>query len=430
MAGIYHQMDVLVSAGREGFGLPYLEGRAAGCRLVLPQYSAHFSMHYPDTITYSCPLTRPEGAAPDVLDIEPDVPNLTNAMVQAWQMHRASGGPPPLPETLSRGLQWSAVSHRLREMIVAHGQSKPRLQFEEAKLFMAIPLEDLQPEKLGPKKRICIVMPRSAGDVLLTTAVAHSLKNHKHRDCELDFVTSSQFFGLLEGCPWIDQIVEFNPDIHGDYHRMGRIYEAYYTPYFRTQVFANWVHGGYGKSLAEVYADDCGVALGEYWCPTKRPEFDIPMEYITFHPGSGTGEQSARWYERWEEVVSEITIPVVQIGTENEPLIEGCVDLRGKTNYAELHHVIQNAKAHLGIDSYPMHIAAILATPIVTIWGNTFPSATGPANALSYWMKCIEPKDRGNCRRPCHYTTCVFGKPCMNNIEPSQIIGEINEVLS
>jgi len=303
-------------------------------------------------------------------------------------------------------------------------------------VFASIKLEDMHPGKLGAQKRIAVVMPKSAGDVLLTTAVAHSLKEHKHRECALDFITEAPFMDMLHGCPWIDQVLEFNPDMHADYARMHRLYEAYYTPFFRTQVLANWVHGGHGKSLAETYAEDCGVALGEYWCPTEKVDCEGMTDgpYITFHPGSGVGDQSARWYEHWPEVVAELKIPVVQVGIRTEPLIDGCIDMRGKTSYAGLHGIIGGAKLHLGIDSYPLHAASILGVPIVSIWGNTFPHITGPEHRLTVASKfvALQPDVRGEneCFRPCHFVKCSFGSPCVNLIDPTDIAEAVRDVLS
>jgi heptosyltransferase-1 len=54
------------------------------------------------------------------------------------------------------------------------------------------------------------------------------------------------------------------------------------------------------------------------------------------------------------------------------------VDLTGKTTLKQLAHIIKNARALVGGDTGPMHLAAALATPVVALHGPTDTIRNGP----------------------------------------------------
>lgn len=54
------------------------------------------------------------------------------------------------------------------------------------------------------------------------------------------------------------------------------------------------------------------------------------------------------------------------------------IDLTGKTSLKQLAHIIRNARALVGGDTGPMHLAAALATPVVALHGPTDTTRNGP----------------------------------------------------
>lgn len=412
LAEIYHSMDCIVSAGREGFGLPYLEARVCGCQVVLPTYSAHASMNYDGAICYPVNHWKPEPHNPDVLDMVPEIPVISNAMMKAWSCRNKPLGPMRNAENLT----WKKASDTLLDKILEHGHCKAVDQIEESKVFY-----EIINRMTKHQKKILVVMPGNRGDLLLLTATLNSLKK-KYPEHKLVVATEERYFCLLEGCPWVDELVNYNPHIHKDYSALHKIYEIAFTPFFRTQVTANWVLGGHGRCLAETYANDCGVELGEYWCPTEAV-LGLPERYVTLHAGSGTGEWVARNYPHWEKVVDLVSdsIPVVQIGViEDMTIGPKVIDMRGKYSLKQSLGAIKGAALHVGIDSYPMHASAVLGTKSVIIWGNTFPHMSGPEPRLRHLMTAIE-ADRKPCIRACHFLKCSYGDPCLRRIDPAVI---------
>lgn len=60
------------------------------------------------------------------------------------------------------------------------------------------------------------------------------------------------------------------------------------------------------------------------------------------------------------------------------------LNLMGKTNIKESSQIIKGAKFYLGLDSGPMHLAAFLGVPTLSLWG--------PTDHLAYGYESINPK--------------------------------------
>jgi heptosyltransferase-1 len=60
----------------------------------------------------------------------------------------------------------------------------------------------------------------------------------------------------------------------------------------------------------------------------------------------------------------------------------GAIDLAGKTNLRQLVALLERAALVIGNDTGPMHIAAALGRPLVTMYGPTSPFQTGPYGRL------------------------------------------------
>ncbi len=104
--------------------------------------------------------------------------------------------------------------------------------------------------------------------------------------------------------------------------------------------------------------------------------------------------------------------------------------LIGKLNMEQELNLISQLNVMLSMDSANMHLASLVGTPVVSVWGATHPYAgfmgwnQSPSNAVQLDMSC----------RPCS----VFGqKPCargdfacLKDISPQQIIEKIEKVLA
>lgn len=100
------------------------------------------------------------------------------------------------------------------------------------------------------------------------------------------------------------------------------------------------------------------------------------------------------------------------------------VNLCGRTNLHEAVGVIRRCRAFVTNDSGLMHVAAALNVPLVAIFGSTDPEATGPrspkARVVRHPMSCA----------PCLKPECTKDYACLRSIEPEEVWGELETLLT
>ncbi len=97
--------------------------------------------------------------------------------------------------------------------------------------------------------------------------------------------------------------------------------------------------------------------------------------------------QKANWEWLFGKILQiHTSMRILLIGDANEAeeseqiaanLSAQVVSVAGKTNLCELAFLLKNAKMYLGLDSGPMHLAALLGTPALTLWGPSDPATIG-----------------------------------------------------
>lgn len=125
--------------------------------------------------------------------------------------------------------------------------------------------------------------------------------------------------------------------------------------------------------LVEAYALVTGCKIKQPYIKTKK--IKLPKKkYIVLHAYNPKGTD--RQYASWKEVVvmlqnnPEFDYDIVQIGALNN-LDFGKTNnsYLGKTTIQELAYLIQHAELIMCFDSFPMHIATVFDTKIVTVFG-------------------------------------------------------------
>lgn len=154
---------------------------------------------------------------------------------------------------------------------------------------------------------------------------------------------------------------------------------------------------------------------------------------------------SARWpTKRWpvESFAAVATLlsregvgPIVVIGgagerRESEQLkqLTECpiIDLTGETKLGLLPALLSKASVLITNDSGPMHIAAAVGTPVISVFGPTSAVRTGPYGeghaVLTHDVPC----------RPCFRRTCgnVVQMDCLRRITPSQVVSAVRDRLA
>lgn len=146
--------------------------------------------------------------------------------------------------------------------------------------------------------------------------------------------------------------------------------------------------------------------------------------------------------EKMEQVVRQLAeLPNVKIllfggGAKEKAVLEkweqdvpSAISLAGKYPLTTELHLLNACKVVVSMDSANMHLASLVNTPVVCVWGATHPYAgfngygQNLANAVQLDMDCRPCSIYGN--KPCKKGNF----PCMNNITPEMVVAKVKNLL-
>ena len=90
-------------------------------------------------------------------------------------------------------------------------------------------------------------------------------------------------------------------------------------------------------------------------------------------------------------------------------------NLSGRTGLRDLIGIFGECAVAFGPDSGPMHIAAAVGCPIVSLWGSTAPERSAPWDNEEFALRGAIP-----CH-PCYLRECPIGRECMRRIDPLEV---------
>ena len=157
----------------------------------------------------------------------------------------------------------------------------------------------------------------------------------------------------------------------------------------------------------------------------KASENQVVMQSSTM--ADGEPMRNREWYiNRFQEVCSELRsdVQVIQLGSADDPKLEGATDLRGKTTVRQSAAILANSFVFIGLAGFLMHLArAVDCRSVIIYGGREKPSQSGyVANKNLYTqVKCA----------PCWLRNpCDYDHKCMDMISVSQVIAATAEQIS
>jgi heptosyltransferase-1 len=338
----------------------------------------------------------------------------------------------------------------------------------------------------GPLK-ILILKPSSLGDVIQALPLLRLLKRHLPQS-EIHWWLSSDLHSLLADDPDLADIIPFErrrwksparwPEMLASIHRMRR--ERYdwvidLQCLARSGAFAWLANGAFTIGLDDrregaagfydvMVPRPAGTRHAVDWYLAVLPALGVPngsqFTWLPERPGTNAAVRAqwpvdgyrwlvinpgARWLnKRWPvesftELVqrlarddSDVRFAILG-GKEDAPLGAAislaapgrCLDLTARTTLPEMIEWIRLSELMITGDTGPMHAAAALGIPVVSIFGPTDPQATGPYGQVDRAVKISLP-----CA-PCMKGTCNFEKPmeCLRSITPAQVYAEVQQRL-
>jgi len=181
--------------------------------------------------------------------------------------------------------------------------------------------------------------------------------------------------------------------------------------------------------------DDGGLAL-------RRPlpavgDLLDPLEdepYVVVHPGTSVPARAwpaASHADACRRLVEEGHRVVVTGAPSERELTtavaggSGALDLGGRTTLAELAAVLAGADAVVVGNTGPAHLAAAVATPVVSLFAPTVPAARwAPYRVPSVLL--------GDQQAPCRetrVTRCPYpGHPCLSSVTPEDVVAAVDKL--
>lgn len=141
-----------------------------------------------------------------------------------------------------------------REKILEYFQSVAEKENEQ--IFNRKKIQDYL-DGDSPVNRVAVVMPESAGDVLMVNSLISNLKS-LYPEKDIYFVTKPHFFPLIEDNNDIHKVIPYDEGfdslltLEGIENREG-FFEIAYLPHVGTQKHLNYVHNGKDKMQIELY---------------------------------------------------------------------------------------------------------------------------------------------------------------------------------
>ncbi len=100
------------------------------------------------------------------------------------------------------------------------------------------------------------------------------------------------------------------------------------------------------------------------------------------------------------------------------------LDLTGRTSLRDLIGIFAECAVAFGPDSGPMHLAAAVGCPVVSLWGSTSPERSAPWGFADLTI-------RGEIRcHPCYLRECPIGRECMRRISPETAVNTVRRALN
>tara|TARA_B100000508_G_scaffold105884_1_gene84034 strand:+ start:513 stop:1727 length:1215 start_codon:yes stop_codon:yes gene_type:complete len=181
--------------------------------------------------------------------------------------------------------------------------------------------------------------------------------------------------------------------------------------------------------LIETYALNCGLKIDKPFMLEKF--FPIDTEnFITVHPNS---KYSSKCYDYWQDVIDiikgplkEKNIDILQIGTKEDIPLNGTLHSQGLCDLNQTAYVISKADLHLGVDSFPAHVASGYNKKIVCLYSNTYANIARP-----YWTNnddCVLLEPNRETRKPSY--AADENPKTINEINPEDIAQGVFDLLN
>jgi len=285
----------------------------------------------------------------------------------------------------------------------------------------------------------------AAGDVLMTTRCFKGIKDRYKRP--LHYMTSPQYIDIIEGNPYVDKVIAWDPDIM-------ELYSAVLNPHGERIAPGHWGRNC-NSILSDFYWKILRVEPDDFYIeqiqPDRIEEKGFPEIGLTFFEENKkgillpffeasnpiciihtTGGDSAfRTYKYMRDVIEGIKdrYTTVQLGSKGDFPAWADVDLRGKLSFRESAWVVARAKLAVTVDSFMSHLCGAFGISQVCLFGSGNEVVVKP-NQVAGELICMSPDYVNDCvgLGPCSGALRKCPVPCTGRHDPKDILKAIEKI--
>ena len=135
----------------------------------------------------------------------------------------------------------------------------------------------------------------------------------------------------------------------------------------------------------EIFLTDSEERFGEDFANS------ISSKFITIDPHTKDEYTVNKRYpfEKWQSFVNSVRddISIVQVGEKTDKVLDGCIDMSGKTTFRQAGSIIKMSSAYVGSEGGLMHLARAVETKsIIVITGFLHPTMTCYPENYNIWI--------------------------------------------
>jgi len=250
---IYNCMDVychpFTSGGQE---LPIQEAKAAGLITLVTEYSCGTDSCYEHQ--GGIPLSWNEYREPHTQFIKASTcpHDIASKLQRVYHMDETEKYKLSTAAIRYVKSEFSVetIAQKLKQILFSLKKPNP-VEKKEEESGQMIGLGDLLGDE-GQEKRIAVVLPESAGDVLILNSLMKNLKN-LYPDKNIYIFTKPEFYQMIEDNPHVYKLLPYQPNVENLLFLEGRgdhegYFQLAFLPNIGTQRHLNYLHNGKDKT--------------------------------------------------------------------------------------------------------------------------------------------------------------------------------------
>jgi ADP-heptose:LPS heptosyltransferase len=315
-------------------------------------------------------------------------------------------------------------------------------------------------------KKILVIKLRAIGDVLLSTPVLKNLR-HNFKDAEIDFLTEPPSREIIEGNPFVDDLIIFDRRdkslssfLNLRRKKYDLVIDLFCNPRSALMTFISGARYRVGYAFkGRSYAYN--IKLKPRKEVHHNVEFNLDalrslgLEIVDKNPYLPIDESAEKFAEKFfdeNDLDNKLTVALIPVGTwetkrweikkfaelgdiiaknfnaeiliiwGNDKEFEEAMTISSFMNakpiipprisLKQLSAILKRCSFAIANDSGPMHISAVVGTPTLGIFGPTNPYAQGPFGEKHLWVRNEEIDCLG-----CNLTKCPIGNKCMTELK-------------